>query len=204
MADLAGYYPSYPAPNSVEIKTNSPGLITNTFSGRALRTAQGGQWYELTLKYSSMKQIDFRGIHGFMAQGYGSTLSFEVVLPEISYTTSVNPPSTVVRVNGALTKGVKTATLENCGANKIVLNGGDYFKFDNHSKVYQATNDCISDAAGAATLYFAGSLINAVPDNTNLTITAVPFTMIFSENNNTVNTGIGGISTMNVSMREVW
>ena len=204
MADLAGYYPNNPAPVSVEVKTVTPSTTTNTLSGKTLRLAYGGQFYEASLTYTSMTLRTMRPLQGFISQAYGPTFSFEVVFPEVSYSTSINPPSTTVRTNGAVAKGVKSVTLENCGAGKEVLNGGDYFKFANHSKVYQATNQCLSDGAGNATLYFAGSLTANVPDNTNLTITAVPFTMIFASSDQTTSTGIGGISTFEVKMREVW
>jgi hypothetical protein len=204
MADLSGYYPTSPAPSQVDIKTTSPGLITNTLSGKALRTSYGGQYYEFTLKYAPMRQVDFRPIHGFIAQAYGPNLSFEVILPEISYTTSPNPPSTTPATSASAARGAKQVTLSNCGANKTVLTGGDYFKFNNHSKVYQATNTCVANSSGVATLFFAGSLVTAVNSGVDLTLDAVPFTMIFTETENEVQTNIGGISTMNIGMREVW
>jgi hypothetical protein len=145
-----------------------------------------------------------RPLQGFISQAFGPTFSFEVVFPRISFSTSINPPSSTPRTNSNYSKGVKSVTLTNCGASREVLNGGDYFKFDNHSKVYQATNQCLSNGAGAATLFFAGSLVEDVPDNTDLTISAVPFTMIFDSANQAVSTGIGGISKFSIKMREVW
>ena len=204
MADLAGYYPNNPAPLSVEIKAITPSNVTNTLSGKALRVAYGAQFYRASLEYTNSGLRNMRPLQGFIAQTFGPTFSFEVVFPEVSFSTSLNPPTSTVRTNGAVSKGVKSVTLENCGASKEVLNGGDYFKFDNHSKVYQCTNQCLSDGSGNATLFFAGSLVNDVPDNTDLTITSVPFTMIMDSAENTTTTGIGGISTFEVKMREVW
>jgi hypothetical protein len=205
MADLAGYYPNSPAPLSIDMRTITPSTTTNTFSGKTLRLAYGGQYYEADLRYPNMKSSEARSLFGFLAQTYGPTFSFEVIFPEISITSSTNPPTTTVRTNGAVSRGVKQVTLENCGANKRVLNGGDYFKFDNHSKVYQATNDCDSDGSGAATLFFAGSCVADVPDNTDLTLTLVPFTMILAENTNSYNIGTGGVTgRLTVKMREVF
>ena len=204
MADLAGYYPNNPAPASVDITANTPSSVTNSLSGKSFRVAYGAQFYEADLKYTNMTLRTLRPLQGFMAQAFGPTFSFEVVFPQISFSTSINPPSTTVRTSAAFSKGVKSVTLENCGASKEVLNGGDYFKFDNHSKVYQCTNQCLSNGAGEATLFFAGSLVEDVPDNTDLTITSVPFTMIFDTSAQNVSTGVGGISKFNVKMREVW
>lgn len=205
MADLAGYYPNTPAPLSIDLRVITPSTTTNTFSGKTLRLAYGGQYYEADLKYPNMKQSEVRSLLGFLAQTYGPTFSFEVIFPEISITSSDNPPVTTVRTNGAISRGVKQVNLDNCGANKTVLKGGDYFKFNNHSKVYQATNDCVSNGSGTATLFFAGSCVNDVPDNTDLTLTLVPFTMILAENINSYNTGIGGVTgRLTVKLREVW
>jgi hypothetical protein len=204
MADLAGYYPNNPAPQSIDLSVVTPSSVTNSLSGKSFRVAYGAQFYEANLKYTNMKLRDMRPLQGFMAQAFGPTFSFEVVFPRISFSTSANPPSTTVRTTGAISKGVKSVSLTNCGASKEVLNGGDYFKFDNHSKVYQATNQCLSNGSGDATLFFAGSLVNDVPDGTDLTISAVPFTMIFDGNNQSASTGVGGISKFNVKMREVW
>lgn len=204
MADLAGFYPTTPGPLNIEIRKVSPVQTTNTFSGKTLRKAFGGQYYEATLKYAPMSSVDYRKIDGFLAQAFGPTFSMAVVFPEISYSVSDNPPTTTVRTQGAVAKGAKQATIDNCGANKTVLKGGDYFKFNNHSKVYQATNDCVANGSGVATLFFAGSCVSAVPDNTDLTITAVPFTMILQENVQPITVGIGGIGSFEVKLREVW
>lgn len=204
MADLAGYYPNNPAPTSVDITAVTPSSVTNSLSGKSFRVAYGAQYYEADLKYTNMTLRTMRPLQGFLAQTFGPTFSFEVVFPEVSFSTSINPPQTTVRTTGAVSRGVKSVTLDNCGASKEVLNGGDYFKFDNHSKVYQATNQCLSNGAGVATLFFAGSLVEDVPDNTDLTISAVPFTMIIDSANNSTSTGIGGISKFDVKMREVW
>ena len=204
MADLSGFFPNNPAPSRVDKTTTTPANVTNSLSGKSFRVAYGAQFYQANLTYANMTLRTMRPLQGFMAQAFGPTFSFEIVFPEVSFSTSLNPPSSTCRTNGAVSKGVKSVTLENCGASKEVLNGGDYFKFDNHSKVYQATNQCLSDGSGNATLFFAGSLVEDVPDNTDLTISAVPFTMILDSNDNATRTGVGGISTFNVKMREVW
>jgi hypothetical protein len=85
-----------------------------------------------------------------------------------------------------------------------VLAAGDYFKFANHTKVYQCTSPCTSNSSGVATLYFNGPLVLAVPSGTNLTITAVPFTVIADGEAQEFEAGYGGITSMSVAMREVW
>lgn len=204
MADLAGYYPISTPPVSVEIKPITPTMTTQSFSGKTRRTGYGGQYYELTLKYGQLSPLQARPIQGFLAQAFGPQLSFEIILPEISFSASPVPPTGTPRTSATMLKGAKTVTLTNCGANRTVLVGGDYFKFNNHSKVYQATNTIVSDASGNATLYFAGSAVADVPSSTNLTIDSVPFTMILTSPSQSYTVGIGGISSMSVEMRELW
>jgi hypothetical protein len=204
MADLASSFPTTPSFNAVEFQTNTPTLATTTFSGKSRRTGYGHQFYEWEVKYPPLTDRSAGIVLGFMAQTYGPALSFEITLPEISYSKSTNPPSTTPATNGSVIAGVKQVDLSNCGANKEVLYVGDYFKFDNHSKVYQAVATCTSDGSGNATLYFAGSLVEAVPGGTDLTITAVPFTAIALSDVQKFDVGIGGMTSMSIKMRETW
>lgn len=204
MADLATQYPTTPGFNAVSFQVNTPSLATTTFSGKSRRVAFGHQFYEWEVKYPSLTDRQAGIVEGFLAQTYGPSLSFEIILPEISYSKSDNPPSTTPATNGSTNKGAKTVTLTNCGANKQVLYVGDYFKFDNHSKVYQAVATCESDGSGNATLSFAGSLVSNVPDSTDLTITAVPFTAIALNDAQKFDVGIGGMTSISVKMRETW
>jgi hypothetical protein len=94
--------------------------------------------------------------------------------------------------------------LANCGVSKNVLAAGDFFKFANHSKVYMCVSPCVSNSSGVATLFFSCPLVSAVPNNTNLTITNVPFTAILTEDVQKFDVGFGGITTMSLAMREVF
>lgn len=204
MADLASQYPTTPSYSAVQFTVNTPSLATNTFSGKTRRTAYGHQFYEWEVKYPPMVNTQAGIVQVFLAQTFGPSLSFEIVLPEISYSKSTNPPSTTPYTTTDYTKGVKSVSLDNCGANKDVLYIGDYFKFNNHSKVYQCTNTCTSDGSGNATLYFAGSLVEDVPNDTGLILTAVPFTAIATADAQQFDVGIGGMTQLSVSMKEVW
>lgn len=204
MADIASQYPTSPSFNAVSISTNTPTLATETFSGKTRRVGQGHTFYSWQVKYPTVTDRDAGLVEGFLAQTFGSLLSFEIVLPEVSYSKSNNPPSTTPATTTSYAAGAKSVVLDNCGANKEVLFSGDYFKFDNHSKVYQAVQTCTSDASGNATLYFAGSLVESVPNDTDLTITAVPFTAILANDVQKFDVGIGGLTNITVDMRETW
>jgi|TARA_B100001094_G_C17794476_1_gene606007 hypothetical protein len=204
MADIASQYPTSPSFNKVTISTNTPTLATETFSGKTRRVGQGHTFYNWQIKYPTLTDREAGLVEGFLAQTYGSLFSFEIVLPEVSYSKSTNPPSTTPATTTSYAAGAKSVALDNCGANKEVLYSGDFFKFDNHSKVYQAVATCTSDGSGVATLYFAGSLVASVPNDTDLTLTAVPFTAISENDVQKFDVGIGGLTSITVDMRETW
>jgi hypothetical protein len=205
MADITGsQYPTYPSFTSVNFKTYTPAQTSTSFSGKMRRVSLGVSYYTWEVKYPSLVALDAGTVTGFLGQTLGQTFSFEIILPKISYSKSTNPPSTTVRTTGATAIGAKQVSLTNCGNTKTVLAAGDYFKFNNHSKVYMCVAPCTSSAGGTATLYFTCPLVAAVPSSTDLTITAVPFTAICSEDVQEFSTGIGGITSMSVAMREVW
>jgi len=204
MADISSQYPTSPIFNAVTISSNTPTLATETFSGKTRRVGQGHTFYSWQVKYPTVTDRDAGVVEGFLAQTFGSLLSFEIVLPEVSYSKSNNPPSTVPATTASYTAGAKSVALDNCGANKEVLFAGDFFKFASHSKVYQAVATCTSNGSGIATLYFAGSLVSSVGNDTNLTITAVPFTAHLVNSVQKFDVGIGGLTNISVDMRETW
>ena len=201
---MSGTFPTSPSFETVNFKINTPTLTSETLSGKIRRVGMGVSYYTFTAKFPNVTAYNFGPILGFVAAQYGPLDSFQIVLPEISYSKSLNPPSTTISVaNTAI--GSNTVTLSNCGNTKTVLNAGDFFKFSNHSKVYMCTSDCTSNSGGVATLYFSGSLVSALTGGTTtLVTTAVPFTVILANELQEYSVGTGGISTASLDMREVW
>lgn len=212
MADLATQYPASPSFESINFTTNTPTQITNTMTGKLRRVGMGISFYSWEVSYPSLTRLEAGTVKGYLAQALGPQFSFEIVLPRLSYSALTNQTSSVPRTSGNVATGATSCTLTNCGANAQVLAAGDYFKFNNagHTKVYQCVSPCTANGSGVATLYFScpavynnGSNI-AVPSSTNLTITAVPFTAVLAEEAQEYQAGYGGITTLSVSMREVW
>jgi len=203
MADL-GQYPSSPSFETVNFKINTPSIVSETNSGKTRRVGMGISYYTFTAKHPNMTPTDAGQVTGFVAQCFGPQLSFTIVLPEISYTKSTNPPSGTVTTSAALAIGDKSIAITGAGANKTVLKAGDFFKFNNHSKVYMCVSDCTSNGSGAATLYFSGSAVSTVNSGTALTLDAVPFTVILADDLQEFDVGVGGITTMSLDMKEIW
>ena len=204
MADLYTQYPATPSFVSVNFKTNTPTQMTNTMTGKIRRVGFGVSYYSWEVKYPELTRLDAGTVKGYLAQCLGPQFSFEIVIPKISYTALTDQTSSVPRTSAGMNSGATSITLTNCGTTKNVLAAGDYFKFNNHTKVYQCVAPCVSNSSGNATLYFSCPSVSSVPNNTALTITAVPFTAILAEEAQEFEAGYGGITTMSVSMREIW
>ena len=204
MADLATQYPASPSFVSINFKNNTPVQLTNTMSGKIRRIGLGTVFYSFEVKYPSLTRLQAGTVKGYLAQALGSVYSFEIVLPTLSYSALTAQTVSTPRTSANAVIGATSIALTNCGVSQTVLAAGDFFKFDNHTKVYQCTSPCTSNSSGAATLYFNGPAVSAVPSSTNLTITAVPFTVIADGEAQEFEVGFGGITSMSVSMREVW
>ena len=203
MADLATLYPQSPSFNAVSFRVNTPTLTSETFSGKIRRTGYGNSFYTWQAKYPILKPTEAGIVTGYLAQTYGPAFSFEIIIPEISNSKSINQPTSTPQTSASASKGEKTVTLSNCGANTVLL-GGDYIKFDNHSKVYQVVGTATADGSGNMTLYFSGSLVDDVPSGTDLIFNNVRFTAIVDSDFQQFDVGMGGMTSLTVNMREVW
>jgi hypothetical protein len=204
MADLATGYPVDPSFESINFKTVTPTQVTGTMSGKVRRIGMGLSYYTWEVKYASLTRLQAGTVKGYLAQALGPQFSFEIILPRLSTSALATQTASVPRTSATAAIGSTSCTLTNCGANANVLAAGDFFKFANHTKVYMCVAPCTANGSGAATLFFSGPLLTAVPSSTNLTITAVPFTAILAAPEQEFEVGYGGISTMSVSMRETF
>lgn len=210
MPDLATNFPSSPEISAVNFRVITPGQTSESLSGKIRRINFGVSYYAFEIKYTNLTPLQAGSITGYLSQALGQQFSFNIILPKISYTkilaTSPGGAQTTntVVTSGSAQRGATSVTLTNCGANKNVLAAGDFFKFNNHSKVYMCVSPCTANGSGVATLFFSCPTVTNVPSNTQVTITAVPFQAILDEPEQTWDTGIGGITNMNLSMREVW
>jgi len=203
MADIVTLYPQSPSFNAVSFRVNTPSITTETYSGKLRRTGYGNSFYTWQVKYPTLTPGQAGIVTGYLAQTLGPAFSFEIILPELSYSKSPNQPSTTPYLSTAASKGDKVVYLDNCGNSKIIL-AGDFIKFANHSKVYQVVGTATSNASGEMTLYFSGSLVNDVPISTNLIFNGVRFTAVTENDVQQFDVGSGGMTSLSVNMREVW
>jgi hypothetical protein len=199
---MSGTYPSDPKFNAINFKINTPVIKTTTNSGLTRRVAQGHSFYTFTVKYNNLTKYEAGPIIGFLAQQYGSLEKFQIVLPEISYSKlgQGSQTTSTVTTSAAATAGTDYVAVTGVTSGKYLLRAGDFFKFANHDKVYMCT---VSWTTGQP-LYFSGSLVKDVPSGTQITYTAVPFTVILDGDAQQYDVGIGGIVNLSLDMREAW
>jgi hypothetical protein len=197
---MSGTWPTSPSFNAINFKVNTPTLVTTTNSGKSRRVGMGHSYYTFTVKYNNISRYDYGPIAGFIANQYGPLESFQIVLPELSYSKVGNQTTSTVTTSAAYSAGVDNVAVTGVTSGKNLLRAGDFFKFANHSKVYMCT---VTWTAGQP-LYFSGSLVKDVPSGTAITYNAVPFTCILDNNVQQFDVGIGGITQIQLDMKETW
>jgi hypothetical protein len=204
MSDLQTQFPTTPSFQSVNFKINTPTLTSETFSGKLRRVGQGVSYYSWEVQYPNLAPLDAGTVIGYVSQCLGPQFSFRIVLPEISFTKLTGQTANTPTVSTSSAIGSIQVTLTGCGANGKVLAAGDFFKFANHSKVYMCVSPVTANSGGVATLFFTSPSVSTIPQGTQVTITNVPFTAVLDEDVQEFDVGFGGITSMTLSMREVW
>lgn len=159
---------------SVELKSNSPTILSE---GRNLvtlaRSIPTHRW-EMTLKSVNLPLLDSRAVSAWVNSLGGRNGTFTAVIPEISTPKGVASGAPVA--NSAHAIGVGVISISGFSASVLgQLRAGDMVKFGNHSKVYQVILDVSSSASGTATLSIYPRLMKAVPAGTAVTVRDVPF-----------------------------
>jgi len=165
---MSGTYPSTPIFQSIGFRSQHYNLSSESVSGRTQVRNIGGQRFEFSASYSSLKRSEFAPVHAFIMSQRGMAETFTIVLPEISSQTGNAAGSVLTSVDEAI--GQTTISIDGLTG---TLKAGDMIKFDNHSKVYMIT----ADLTGAGDLSIQPALRVAVPNNTALVYDSVPFTV---------------------------
>jgi hypothetical protein len=197
---MSGTFPSSPGFEAVNFKINTPTLTSETISGKKRRVGMGHSYYTFTTKFPNQTAYNMGPVLGFVAAQYGQLDNFSIVLPELSFTKNTTLGSITVTTSSAKAIGDNSVPVAGFSSGDTFLLAGDFFKFSNHSKVYM----CTADWVYGQPLYFSGSLVSAVPSGTQIVFNSVPFNVILDNEIQEFDVGIGGITTMQLDMREVW
>jgi hypothetical protein len=179
-----GTFPSSPGFNTANFRQNTITKTAQTQSGRTVRASNATTLWTGTLVFPTMTAAEFRPVQGFIALTQGRLNEFDIVIPVVSQSISVNRSL----VSGSVTVDEDSATDHQVGDTNIkvqtplntanVLKAGDVIRFANHTKVYVVTTDCNSEADGQAVINIQPGLVEAVTDGEAVTTNDVPFRMI--------------------------
>lgn len=141
-------YPSSPSFNAINFKINTPTQVTSTFSGLTRRVSMGISYYSFTVKYNNISRYDYGPVAGFIGQRLGPLDSFQILLPELSYSKQGTQTTNVVITNATFGIGSDHVSVANVGTGKFLLRAGDFFRFGQ------------PNAWAASTVYSVGTKLN--------------------------------------------
>lgn len=166
--------PTQLAIESVELKSNSPTILSEGRNLVTLTRAIPTHRWEMTLKSVNLSPVDSRAVSAWANSLGGRNGTFTAVIPEVSTPKGVatgNPVVSGAHAIGASSLSASGFTVSVVGQ----LKAGDIIKLGNHSKVYQVTADVSSNASGVASIAIYPKLMKSVPSGTSITVKDVPF-----------------------------
>jgi len=176
---MSGTFPSTPTPESIEVQSIEPTLVSVTSNLTRQVRSRGGQRWGFSVRFAPMTRANFDPIFAFSVKQRGQYETFTWVPTTIGTTSGVTTESPVV--DGAASVGASSCSVDGLTVStSSILKTGDFFKFSGQNKIYMCTADMGSDGSGDATLNFAPKLATAVADNETITINSVPFNVSFS------------------------
>jgi hypothetical protein len=177
-----GFFPQTPGFTTANFRQNTATKKTESASGRIIRATNSTTVWTGTLQYPPMTLAESRPIQAFAARCQGSLNEFDIIIPNVSTTTS-GYTAQLTYPTGTNSAGSTSCTVTSDQTSVTILKAGDVIRFPNHTKVYMVTEDVTTDGAGAATINFQPGLITAVNEDSagaTIQVTNVEFRMILS------------------------
>jgi len=177
---MSGAFPISSAEfESLGIKSIQNTIISKSVSGKKLARQIDGQRFGFTARVITAKRSDVYGeLMAFIIKQRSGKENFTIVPPEIK--NARGSANEVLTLNGAITSGATTFTLNNASVNSVngFLKAGDYFRFTGQSKVYMIVENVNTNESGVvSTVTFEPPLISNVSDNTVIIYDNVDFTV---------------------------
>jgi hypothetical protein len=199
---MAGTFPSSPAASDVSVQSIEPTLVSTTISLKRQVRSRGGQRWLLNVSFPPMTRAEFAPIYAFSVKQKGQYETFTYVPPTISTTRGSSGASPVV--NGAVSAAATSASIDGLAASTSnILRAGDFIKFSDHTKVYMVTDDMSSDGSGTATLNFHPGAVQAIADDSTVTIASVPFNVSFQSDVAEFGTNFTNLYSYEINLIEV-
>jgi len=176
---------------------------TQTASGRVIRASNGTTLWRGTLVYPPMTLAEFRPIQATVALAQGQLNDFDITIPLVSASQSVNAGLITATVDGAHTAGDTTIAVDTNATTANILKAGDVVRFANHTKVYMCTTDINTDGANKATINIQPALVEDLSDTESVTVHNVPFRMILSNDVQEFQYRTDGLVNYEIDVEEV-
>ena len=202
MANI-GNWPSSPGFSTANFKQATVTKRTQTSSGRVIRASNGTTLWRGTLVYPPMTLAQFRPIQATVALAQGQLNDFDIVIPLVSESQSVNAGAATATVDGAHTAGDTTIAVDTNATTANILKAGDVIRFANHTKVYMCTTDINTDGANKATINIQPALVEDLVDTESVTLNNVPFRMILSNDVQEFQYRTDGLVNYEIDVEEV-
>ena len=199
---MSGTFPSTPTPESIEVQSIEPTLVSVTSNLTRQVRSRGGQRWGFSVRFAPMERASFDPIFAFSLAQRGQYETFTWVPTTIGTTRGETGESPVV--DGAASVGASSCSVDGLTVSTSnILRSGDFFKFSGQNKIYMCTADLTSDGSGDATLSFAPKLATAVANNETITINSVPFNVSFSSDIRSYSTNATSYYSYEVELVEV-
>jgi len=201
---MSGQFPTSPVAKSANIRSLQNTIVSITTSGRKQARQIDGQRFAITLQFPPMTRAEFSPIKAFVMKQRSQLENFTLIPPTESNTQGA--VSETVTVDGAISAGATTFSIQDVGVNSIngFFKAGDYFRFSGQNKVYMIIEDVNINAVGeATTVTFEPPLREAVSDATQLVYNNVDFTVSLSNDIQEFNIGTNNYYSYEIDVVEV-
>lgn len=199
-----GTFPSDPGFSAAGFKMNAPTKKTVTTSGRMTRLQTATTLWTGTLVFPPMTLLEFRPIQAFIALTQGALNEFDIVIQNVSLSTSPNRDTAVCTVNGNHSVGDTTIAINSNISSGNVVKAGDVVRFAGHSKVYMATSDINTLSGGQGTLNIQPALLESVSNGAAITTHNTPFRMILANDTQEFGYQTNSLVSYELDVREVF
>lgn len=141
--------------------------ITQTASGRSVRTSNATTLWAGTLQFVPGTQAQYRPIQAFFAKARGPLNDFYVRIPGVSDFIGTDGASTL-QVNTLATVGATSVVINNISGGTSVIKAGNVIQFAGHDKVYMVVAD-VNAVSGNSTFTIEPPIITQTSPGASVT-----------------------------------
>ena len=149
--------------------------ITQTASGRSVRTSNATTLWAGTLQFVPGTQAEYRPIQAFFAKARGPLNDFYVQIPGVSNFIGTDGPSTL-QLNTLATVGATSISVNNISGPASVIKAGNVIQLAGHDKVYMVVADVTANS-GANTFTIEPPIVTQTSPGATITYKNVYFKM---------------------------